>query len=183
MKAYKMFNKDMTCRGYQFAPISFSVYEEPEATTKKNGFHCAENPLDCLTYYPNWNESVCWEVDAGGSIDEDGSDTKISCTQLTLIQHLDTEDFVWAAANYICDHPRTASNDNVKHERGETGKYPFAIVRGAEPAARGHRNGEYLCLLKDDPELGEIGVVGLYEVGVDCPADTWINVLGEVIES
>ena len=48
MIAYKGFEKGLTCRDYQFR-MGLNVTDEANCT--HNGFHCAENPLDCLTYY------------------------------------------------------------------------------------------------------------------------------------
>ena len=55
MIAYKGFNKGLICRGYQFQPGE-NITEE--ANCAKNGFHSAENPLDCITYYGNIKDSV-----------------------------------------------------------------------------------------------------------------------------
>ena len=44
MKAYKGFNKDMTCRGFQFK--EGESYHEDEAKLCESGFHACRNPLD-----------------------------------------------------------------------------------------------------------------------------------------
>ena len=54
MLAYKGFDKGLICRDYQFNP-GLNVTEK--ANCAKNGFHCAENPLDCFNYYPNIKNS------------------------------------------------------------------------------------------------------------------------------
>ena len=50
MKTYKGFNKDMTCRDFQY-----EEGKEYEATGEikccNNGFHACEDPLDCFNYY------------------------------------------------------------------------------------------------------------------------------------
>ena len=48
MYAYKGFEPDLSCRGYRFV---MGKNVTPEANCASNGFHCAENPLDCLSYY------------------------------------------------------------------------------------------------------------------------------------
>lgn len=48
MYAYKGFEPDLSCRGYRFV---MGKNVTPEANCASNGFHCAEDPLDCLTYY------------------------------------------------------------------------------------------------------------------------------------
>lgn len=50
MIAYKGFESGLVCRGYQFR-MGLNVTEK--ANCRTNGFRCAEDPLDCLTYYGN----------------------------------------------------------------------------------------------------------------------------------
>ena len=47
MYAYKGFEPDLSCRGYRFV---MGKNVTPEANCASNGFHCAEDPLDCLSY-------------------------------------------------------------------------------------------------------------------------------------
>lgn len=103
MMAYKAFNKDLTCIGYQYTTDGWN--EEPEANCVKNGFHCAENPLDCLSYYPNFKKARYWIVEAEGDIDEDAIDSKISCTRMRLVHELSLQDFVVEAVKYMLKHP------------------------------------------------------------------------------
>lgn len=84
MIAYKGFCPGLVCRGYQFK-MGLNVTEK--ANCAENGFHCAENPLDCLNYYGDIKHSEYYIVNAGGDIDEDSHDTKISCTQLTILKN------------------------------------------------------------------------------------------------
>ena len=49
MKAYKGFNKDMTCRGFQYE--IGKEYETDAADLCRIGFHACENPLDCFGHY------------------------------------------------------------------------------------------------------------------------------------
>lgn len=48
----KKIQKDLKCRGFQFQ--EYGINETEKANCRQNGFHCAENPLDCRCYYPNW---------------------------------------------------------------------------------------------------------------------------------
>ena len=50
MKAYKGFDRNMRCRGFQFE--EGKTYEEDKAELCKAGFHACENPLDVWDYYP-----------------------------------------------------------------------------------------------------------------------------------
>ena len=90
VKAYKGFHKDLTCtmgKGV-FQYREHEWLEEQEANCARNGFHCCYNPLDCLSYYCNFNESVYYLVGADGDIHEDGRDTRIACTRIKLVKRL-----------------------------------------------------------------------------------------------
>ena len=75
MKAYKGFNKDMTCRGFQYEEGKGYITDNAELC--KSGFHACENPLDCFRYYPP-TTSEYHEVEIEDVTDErDSEGTKI----------------------------------------------------------------------------------------------------------
>lgn len=76
MIAYKGFRPGLICRGYQFV---MGLNTTEKANCRENGFHCAEDPLDCLSYYSSLEHSEYYIVNAGGDIDEDEHDSKIAC--------------------------------------------------------------------------------------------------------
>ena len=177
--AYKMFNKDLTCtlgRGrFQYEPGRW--YEEPEANCVKNGFHCAKNPLDCLSYYPNWKESACWLVQVDGDIDEDARDSKISCTRIRLCRQLSLADFVLAACQYIIDHPMMPAGSGVAEEKGQADRNGFVICRGKDPAAKG-KKGDIIALLQEGKDH-RIEAAGMYIIdGTEKKQDTYYGVDG-----
>lgn len=90
MIAYKGFNLGLICRGYQF---TMGRNTTAEANCAHNGFHCAEDPLDCLCYYSDMDRSEYYLVQPGGDIDEDEDDSKIACTELTIIKKLERKEF------------------------------------------------------------------------------------------
>lgn len=57
MKAYKGFNRELRCKGFQYEVGK--EYEEPEAELCKCGFHACENPLDVFCYYPPASSRYC----------------------------------------------------------------------------------------------------------------------------
>lgn len=56
MKAYKGFDKNMQCHGFQFE--EGKTYHEDEAELCKRGFHACENPLDVFGYYSPGKNSI-----------------------------------------------------------------------------------------------------------------------------
>lgn len=157
--AYKGFKKGLVCRNYQFQNGK-NVTEE--ANCAYNGFHCAENPLDCLTYYPDMESAEYYVVNAGGDLDEDDRDSKIACTELTILQKLTPKQFFLHGLAYMADHPKRpwancVSGNCAKAHRG------FAVVRGPNPIASG-RLGDILALAKEEPGTGRILQIALFKV-------------------
>lgn len=172
MIAYKGFNPGLVCLGYQFK-MGLNVTDQ--ANCRQNGFHCAEDPLDCLTYYSDMQKSEYYLVNAGGDVDEDENDSKISCTELTVLRRLGRMDFFLHTLAYIADHPFRKWNDKVQRERG-TAQSGYAVVRGRGPRAFG-QVGDILALAKEDPCSGKIIQIGLAEVdGERIKPDTWYDI-------
>ena len=142
MIAYKGFLPGLICRGYQFR-MGLNVTEK--ANCAHNGFHCAEDPLDCLRYYGDINHAEYYIVDAGGDIDEDGVDSKISCTELTILKRLTKKELFLHGLAFMADHPKRKWNSNIKADKAEAWN-GYAAVRGADPIAKGTRNGDVLAL-------------------------------------
>lgn len=176
MKAFKGFKADLTCNGYQFREEEVNRTEE--ANCARNGFHCAENPLDCFCYYPDWRKSVYYEVDASGDLDEDAVDSKISCTALRLKRRLSLEQMLLEAAIYMVEHPMRRWNHRVSRETGSS--YDgFGVVRGKYPRASG-KAGDILLILKEEPDNPGIEEIALLKIDRKQYApDNYYNVYGK----
>ena len=182
--AYKGFNPDLSCTsgGNRFQYVLDRWNEEPKANCGQNGFHCAENPLDCLAYYPHMEKSVYYLVAAAGDINDDQNGSRISCTRLRLVKRLNREEFVAHSLNYIWNHPLRENNRRVCIESGE-GKDGFVIVRGKMPRACG-KPGDVLGMVKEKRGSREGMEMGLYVVdGKEILPDIWYNVHGNPVES
>ena len=97
IKSYKGFNKDMTCRGFQYE--EGKEYEESNALVCENGFHACEYPLDCLSYYSP-SESVYHEVEQSGKLSKESDDTKVASTKIKIGAKLSIAGLVEAAIEY-----------------------------------------------------------------------------------
>ena len=97
MKSYKGFNKDMTCRDFQYE--EGKEYEETTAEVCETGFHSCEYPLDCFRYYDPAH-SVYHEVEADGEIDKADDDTKLASTKLKIGAELSIAGLVKASIEY-----------------------------------------------------------------------------------
>ena len=69
IKAYKGFNKDLTCRGYQYE-VGKEYEHNGEIEACESGFHACENPFDVLNHYGDiLNHRYC-EVEQSGDIQQ-----------------------------------------------------------------------------------------------------------------
>ena len=172
MIAYKGFEPGLVCRDYQFS-MGKNVTEQ--ANCARSGFHCAENPLDCLSYYPDMAHSVYCLVNASGDMDEDACDSKIACTELTIIKQLSMEDFFLHALAYMVDHPHRTWNGRVRQNSGSA-QNGYAIVRGSDPVAKG-KKGDILALAKENPATKQISHIALLVVdGKNIRPNTWYDI-------
>lgn len=148
MIAYKGFTETLYSRlgdGKQ-ENCSFCIGETktvPESKTARNGFHCCENPFDCLTYYHFDGKNRFFKVEAAGDIDEDDGQ-RIACTQITLLEELTPVKFALEGMKYIINHPLREkwqqSHCGVKvmadyADSGMSGH--IAIARGEAPVVMG----------------------------------------------
>ena len=138
MLVYKRMHRGQVCRGIQLHP---GLNIERKANCAANGWHAAEDPLDCLAYYPNEKESEYWLCEAAGDIDEDGNDSKISCTHLTLVKKLTLEEFVLHAIAYMLRYPERRRKKEYHHGS-------IHIVCGGKPKASGDK-GDVIGLLRE----------------------------------
>lgn len=172
MIAYKGFRPGLICRGYQFV---MGLNTTEKANCRENGFHCAENPLDCLSYYSSLEHSEYYIVNAGGDIDEDEYDSKIACTELTVIKRLTKEELFLHGLAYMVDHPRRVWSSHVAANRAMA-NCGYAVVRGKDPVATG-RLGDILAFAKEAPDSESIVQVAVGQIdGVTLLPDVWYGV-------
>ena len=172
MIAYKAFQQGLICLEYKF---KMGLNRTDKANCRQNGFHCAENPLDCLTYYPDMGSSEYYIVSAGGDIDEDDVDSKISCTELTVLKKLTRREFFLHGLAFMADHPLREWSSHVKKDRAEA-HGGYAVVRGMDPVAKG-KTGDILALARENPETGIVEQVALTSVdGANIMPCKWYDV-------
>ena len=125
MKAFKGFNKDMTCRDFRFE--EGKTYEEPEAKLCKSGFHACENPLDCLSYYAP-SDSVYHEVEMEYVCDEREKDSKLCAKRITVGARLTIAGIVKGAVSFVFEKVKATTGDWA--HAATTGDWAHAATTG-----------------------------------------------------
>lgn len=179
MLAYKGFQKDLTCLGYQFVEKQWNRTEK--ANCRANGFHCAENPLDCLVYYPAWKTSVYYQVKANGDLDEDAVDSKISCTELFLERKLEFVQLLFAGVKFMVVNPKRRWSKIVRAEEGDADQ-GYAVVRGKNPRVCGKKEGDILVIAREKTDSVDIERGAVYIIdGVNFHPGIWYDVNGKIV--
>ena len=103
IKAYKGFNSDMTCRGFQFE-VGKEYEESGKIEACENGFHACENPMDVMDYYfigKDGHIARFCQVEQSGDIDR--RENKVASSRITIKAELKFADFIKLAVNFIME--------------------------------------------------------------------------------
>ena len=85
---YKAFNKDWTCRGFQYeVGKTYTMKEKPKCCNK--GFHFCTNIVDCFNHYDNNPERTKIAlVEALGDIDKEEEDSKCCTNKIKIVKEI-----------------------------------------------------------------------------------------------
>ena len=112
IKSYKGFNKDMTCRGFQYE--EGRDYETDKAEACETGFHACEYPLDCFGYYAPAS-SEFHVVEQGGELSRHGGDSKVASTKIHIGAKISIAGMVKAAIEFTTSRIKPEANSDEKY--------------------------------------------------------------------
>ena len=136
MKAFKGFNKDLTCRGFQYKVGE--TYEEEKAELCCAGFHACESPVACLQhYYPA--TSVYHEVELEYVSNKKGADTKRVGKKITIGAEIGVPEICRLTFEYVKEHCTNENNAEAGNP-ATAGEYGAATA-GYEGAATAGNHG------------------------------------------
>ena len=125
IKGYKGFEKDMTCRDFQYE--EGKEYEEDKAKVCDAGFHACEYPLDCFNYYVP-STSVYHEVEQSGKLSKSSDDSKVAATKIKIGARIGIPGLVQAAIEYTTERAKQTEDT---HNTGNYGASSNTGYRGA----------------------------------------------------
>ena len=202
--AYKGFDKNMQCRGYQYA-IGQTYTHDGKVAACESGFHSCEYPLDVFSYYAP-GESQFAVVEASGEIARHSEDSKVASSSLTVKASIDLPGIISAAIEYTMSRANktkgnhnqedsgaasnsgdsgAASNSGYSGAASNSGKHGIAAdFNGYNSKAKSCKSGAIVCISRD--EEGAIRHIRAAKVGENgIKADTWytLNDVGEFVEA
>ena len=96
--AYKGFDQDLKCRGFQFE-IGKTYKHKGEVSVCNSGFHACENPLAVFEHYPPTSRFAI--VKCAGKISKGINDKKIACGELTVEAEIRLPELISEAVEWI----------------------------------------------------------------------------------
>ncbi|MGN9572346.1 DUF7666 domain-containing protein [Salmonella enterica subsp. enterica serovar Rochdale] len=97
---FKGFNKDLKCRGFQFA-IGETFHHDGKVEACGSGFHACECPFDVFSYYPPAESRYAETISFGITDREEIGDTKIASASITIKAELTLPQFIQRGIEWI----------------------------------------------------------------------------------
>ncbi|ENI7699594.1 hypothetical protein ABZU65_005110 [Salmonella enterica] len=201
---FKGFNKDLKCRGFQFA-IGETFHHDGKVEACGSGFHACECPFDVFSYYPPAESRYAETISFGVTDREEGGDTKIASASITIKAELTLPQFIQRGIEWIWSkidksleqqimtgNQSAATNTGYRSAATNTGDLSAAEVFGSqsvaaslgiEGKARASEGGAIvLCYRDKNGELIHIRASKVGENGI--MPNTWyqLNEDGEFVE-
>ncbi len=142
LKAYKGFNQDLKCRGFQYE--IGKTYEHPgEINLCGSGFHACPSPLNVFDYYGPATSRYCEVEQDGETID--GDDKRVS-SKLTILAEIGLIGLVKAHVEWVKEfanggtesktgYRSAATNTDYRSTATNTGNWSAATNTGDRSAA------------------------------------------------
>ncbi|EBM5036469.1 hypothetical protein LEW18_002591 [Salmonella enterica] len=191
---FKGFNKDLKCRDFQFA-IGETFHHDGKVEACGSGFHACECPFDVFSYYPPAESRYAETISFGITDSEEGGDTKIASSSITIKDELTLPQFIQRGIEWIwskidksleqqimCGNRSAATNTGNRSAAEVSGSQSVAAAFGIEGKARASEGGAIvLCYRDEDGELIHIRASKVGENGI--MPNTWyqLNEDGEFV--
>ena len=138
-KGYKIFEKDMTCRGKQYA--EFTEYTEDKAEMCNCGMHFCQNPMDVLDYYDLLDDECNVRPIAevyGEDVETDG--VKSVTKRLRVGVKFSLGSWIKACIEFLFEKSKTSVESDDRDIQSSNDKYAklAASGDGAKLAASGY---------------------------------------------
>ena len=98
IKAYKAFNSDLTCKGFQYE-VGKTYRHDAVLKLCESGFHACDSLVDCFRFYPfDETETRVAEVLVWGEIEYEDADVKLCASNIKVVREL-----TWSEVLFLCN--------------------------------------------------------------------------------
>ena len=167
MKAYKGFDKDLKCRGFQYE--IGNEYREDNAKLCSTGFHACENPLDTFAYYGPSDGSRYCEVEVDEVSDERHSDDSKICGKVIKIgAELDVAGICKAHFEYVKSKCNPANSNAAGDRESASAGYRGSASAGSWGSASAGSCGSASAGYRGSASAGYRGSASAGKNGIAC---------------
>ena len=166
IKAYKAFDKDLSCRGFKYE-VGKEYEETGDIKACEKGFHACPYPLDVFGYYAPAGARFC-EVEQSGKIDDSESD-KVCSSKIRIGAELDIRGLVKAAVSYVKE--RCTNECNAEPGKPATAGYRGAATAGDRGAATAGDSGAATVGYRGAATAGDYGAATAGDSGAATAGD------------
>ena len=149
--AYKCFDENLCCRGFQYE-IGKEYVHECEIECCESGFHACTNPFDVLDYYPSDSKNRFCVVEQSGSIKTGNGDSKQASSKIKIKAEIGMAGLFKAGVEWIKEKTNPVpiiaetkdKNDNPSGDSAQIGSSgDYAKIGSSGYYAKIESTGEY----------------------------------------
>ena len=120
--AYKAFDMDMKCRGFQYE-VGKEYEIDGDIECCERGFHACKSPLEVWDHYDMLNSRFA-EVEQSGKIDEEENSTKVCSSRIKIKAELKLSDIINIGVEWLKDitSPSNVKADGALNDNGDRKK-------------------------------------------------------------
>ena len=126
--AYKGFDKDFKCRGFQYE-VGNTYETDDDIACCNRGFHACESPIEVFDYYDMLTSRFA-EVEQSGKIDKEAASTKTCSSRIKIKAELKLADIINLGVEWLKEitspskiEANNTSNDGDSAQIGSSGDY------------------------------------------------------------
>ena len=122
IKAYKAFDKNMKCRGFQYE-VGKEYEIDGDIECCERGFHACKSPLEVWDHYDMLNSRFA-EVEQSGKIDEEENSTKVCSSRIKIKAELKLDNIINIGVKWLKDitSPSKVKTNGSLNDNGDRKK-------------------------------------------------------------
>jgi len=157
--AYKGFDKDFKCRGFQYE-VGKDYKMDGDIQCCKRGFHACESPFEVFDYYDMLSSRFA-VVELSGTIDKEKKSTKICSSNIKIKAELNIADIVKLGIEWIKDitlSPKAGGDIGLNDNSGDS-----ALIGSSDDYAKIGSSG--YAKIGSSGDYAKIGSSGYAKIG------------------